>query len=251
MNVTSKYISALTDVGNGKVGPYLNQFCEKFQVEDPVGTEKRTTKWLLNKTLQDRQALTMPEGFVLEPKAITIAQEYSYTAAYSSMLVHNKGGENITVSRSDLLTVSPLGCIKHVKAYWILAPLLKTDVSEEHKNTKEAIHKYLNALDELGQAKSYDYFEQFDKEFEVHDPFGTAPMTMVSELQKVIPELGALIAPSGFTVTTKDVAVAADPKYGTAHLVLNIIKGPSVDIIDIFTINKGKVKSLKAVWHLI
>jgi len=247
--VTTKYIKALTDVGAGKLGPYLDQFCERFQVVDPIGTLAKTAKWQLERTLQYRQALTMPEGFTLEPKVITIAQEYTYTAVSSGMVVH-KGGKNITVSRSDLLTISPLGCIKRVNAYWSLASLLMTPVSEEHTHTKEIIHGYLKALDELGQGKSYDYFSQFDNPFEVHDPFGTAPLTMVAELQTVIPELGAKLAPKGFTVTTKDVTVAADPKYGSAHLVLNIVEGPSIDIIDLFETNGGKVKSLKAVWHI-
>jgi len=253
MNVTTKYIKALTDVGAGKLGPYLDQFCERFQAVDPVGTLARTSKDQYKRALQYRRALTMPKGFVLEPKVITIAQEYAYTAVYSSMVVHNKAGkkvENITMNRADLLTISPLGCVKRVSAYWSLASLLKTQVSAEHTQTKEVIHGYLKALDDLGHGKNYDYFGQFDDEFEVHDPFGTAPMTMVKELQTVIPELGSKIAPKGFSVTTKDVTVATDPKFGTAHLVLNIVGGPSVDIIDFFEVTK-KVKSLKAVWHLV
>lgn len=250
-NVSVNYAWSLDDVGAGKLGSYKAQFCDRFEVLDPVGTEKRTKKWQLSQTLKQRQALLMPEGFLLQPHAITIAQEYSYTAVYSRMMVHNKGGELITVERSDLLTISPLGCIKGVKAYWSLAgSLLRTQVTEEHNKTKDAIHSYLTALNELGQAKSLDYFAQFSDYFEVHDPFGTAPMTMVAELQKAIPELAAAVAPKGFTVTTEGVTVAADPRYGSAHLVLNIIDGPSIDIIDIFEIESSKVKNLKAVWHL-
>jgi len=134
-----------------------------------------------------------------------------------------------------------------VKTFWSRSG---TAVSDRHKATKDAIRNYLQALHELGTNQSLSYFSQFAGNFTVHDPLGTEPMTSVEELMTAIPELAKLLAPNGFTVDVEGVSVAADPEYGSAHLVLNIIGGPSVDIIDIFQISEGKVKDLKAVWHI-
>merc|ERR1740123_1107763 len=162
MNVSTKYVKTLMDIGtHKKLGVYFDQFCERFEVEDPVGTWKRDKKWELARVLQYRKNLMMPEGFSVTTRAITIAQEHAYAAVYSTMVVHNKGGEDIAVNRSDLLTVSPLGCIKRVKAYWSLAgSLLRTQMTEAQIDTKETILGYLKALDELGQGKSLYYFVQ-------------------------------------------------------------------------------------------
>jgi len=250
-NVTARYVSALTEAGKDVLGPYLDQFCNRFKVVDPVGTATRRKKWQLKSMFGDRRALIMPEDFVLRHHVTTIAQDHSYTAVSSSMEMMRNGAKYATVNRTDFLTISSLGCVKQVNAYWSLAgSVLKAEASEDHMRTEAAIRNYLMALDELGRNISPAYFHQFTENFEVHDPFGTPPMTSVAELMKAIPNLAALLAPKGFSVTVKAVTVATDPQYGSAHLVLNIVEGPNIDIIDIFKIKNDLVKSLKAVWHI-
>jgi len=251
-NVTARYVSALAAAGKNDLGPYLDQFCTAFKVVDPVGTAARRNPDQLKSMFGDRRAFLMPEDFVLRHHMTTIAQQHSYTAVSSSMEMMRNGVKYATVNRTDFLTISRLGCVKQVDAYWSLAgsSLLKIQPTDDHMRTEAAIRRYLTALDELGRNISPAYFHQFTKNFEVHDPFGTPPMTSVAELMKAIPDLAALLAPKGFTVTVKAVTVATDPRYGTAHLVLNIVEGPSIDIIDIFKIKHDLVKSLKAVWHI-
>lgn len=252
LNVTFNYLMALQDVADGYPDPYQALLCDHFQVVDPVGTTRLTSTEKLLMAFREREDLMMPKGFLLAPHAITIAQDYQYAAAFSSMLVSKSESEDVMVSRSDLLTISPLGCIMYVDSYWSGAgSLLNTPASARHNTTKAAIHRYLKALHELGTGQSLDYFSQFADEFEVHDPFGTAPMKSVAELQEAIPKLAALVAPKGFTVDVEGVTVSANPRWGSAHLVLNIVGGISIDIIDVFDITKqGKVRILKAVWHI-
>eukprot|EP00419_Tripos_fusus_P008001 CAMPEP_0172683724 /NCGR_PEP_ID=MMETSP1074-20121228/19055_1 /TAXON_ID=2916 /ORGANISM="Ceratium fusus, Strain PA161109" /LENGTH=284 /DNA_ID=CAMNT_0013502615 /DNA_START=144 /DNA_END=998 /DNA_ORIENTATION=- len=256
LNVMENYISALKDVGKGNLDPYQNQFCESFVVKDPVGTKKRHDKQQLQLALEDRQDLLMPEGFMLEVHAKTIAQDYKYTAVFATMVVPDAYGLYEKVNRTDLLTISQSGCVQNVTTYWSAAgSLLSSPASDRHKLTEKAIRDYLTALHKLGTGTDQEsYFSKFAKKnLKVHDPYGgkDQPMESVEVLKKRIPELAASLAPKGFTVTVKGVLAAHNPRYGSAHLVLNIVGGPSVDIIDIFKITgNGKVKDLKAVWHI-
>eukprot|EP00419_Tripos_fusus_P029283 CAMPEP_0172715590 /NCGR_PEP_ID=MMETSP1074-20121228/67631_1 /TAXON_ID=2916 /ORGANISM="Ceratium fusus, Strain PA161109" /LENGTH=350 /DNA_ID=CAMNT_0013540183 /DNA_START=146 /DNA_END=1198 /DNA_ORIENTATION=+ len=256
-NVTYDYVGHLMDVGAGNWTPYVKQFCKSFLVVDPVGTKNRTSKKQLRQVLRDRQDMFMPEGFALFVKAITISQDYQQTAVFSSMVVPSANGKmEEFVDRTDFLTIETRknkNCISSLKTYWSTAgSLLRAPVSVQHQTTEDGIRNYLRALHELGTNQSFDYFSQFADNFTVHDPLGMPPMTSLQELQTAIPELAKLLAPQGFTVDVEGVTVAANPEYGSAHLVLHFIGGASVDIIDIFQItSQGKVKNLKAVWHIV
>mmetsp|Transcript_6239 Transcript_6239/g.11603 ORF Transcript_6239/g.11603 Transcript_6239/m.11603 type:complete len:371 (-) Transcript_6239:163-1275(-) len=250
--VTKRYVDALTDLGTGgRSGSFFRQFCRRFRVTDPVGTRASRSSWSLYKLYEDRKSLMWPEGYELILQATTIAQDFKHTAVFSSMVMRGKFGEDVMVNRTDLLKISRWGCLKKVHAYWSVAgSLMQTAPSTEHKMTEDAIRNYLTALHELGTNQSYRYFHRFTQDFTLRDPMGSPPVTSLRDLQTRIPELARNVAPEGFSVTVKGVTVAADPKYGSAHLVLHLHGGPSVDIIDVFKIKNGKVKNLKAVWRI-
>jgi len=258
MDVSDEYVSALKEIGNGNLKPYLDMLCDEFVVTDPVGTSPQSKKKHIKAMLRDKQDFITPEGFALSVDMVSIAQNKSYAAVFSTMSIKGSNGKPIETRRSDLLTIDPTGCISSAESYWSLAgSWLSTSRSVQAETTEWTIRKYLKALHELGTNQSLAYFSQFAPSgFEVHDPLGTPSKHSITELQGNIVELSKAVAPYGFAVSVKGVAVSADDHFGSAHLVLHLFNSKaeifhSVDIIDIFEITEdGFIKSLKAVWHI-
>jgi len=267
MNATQNYLKAVNLAAQGQRKPYLYSTflddCEEpFEVADPVGLTVHTSREGLVDLID-----TWPP-FTLETHAVTLAQDYSYTAAFSTMIF-----DEFIVNRTDFLRIHSDGSVRSTKVYWSQDVVPQTGLESSGPDDPfgprdpftelsqditcvGTMHRYFTALNELGTLQSYDYFDQFSPEsFEVHDPFGTPPLRSVGALQKYIPELAKTLAPNGFTVSVKGVAVTADPFKCSAHIKLNIIDGPSVDIIDIFDVTNpdggtSTVGTLKAIWHI-
>jgi len=265
LNATKHYIEAVSLAARGLRKPYLYgtfyDSCEDpFEVVDPVGSAPHTSIEGLVDLLD-----TWP-NFTLHTHVVTLAQDYSYTAAFSTMKF-----DGISINRTDFLKIHSDGSVQSLQTYWskeeALAPQVGVGLSaregdpfaeflQDNSTCVDTMHRYFTALNELGTLQSYAYFDQFNASFEVHDPFGTPPMTSVAQLQKFIPELAKTLAPNGFTVSVEGLAVTADPYKCSAYLKLNIIKGPSIDIIDIFEVTSGDhgspsaVSSLKAIWNI-
>jgi hypothetical protein len=262
LNATQHYLEALRLAAQGDRNLYLYSTfldsCEEtFEVADPVSSITHTsTEGLID-------LLDSWPTFTLQNHAVTVAQDFSYTAAFSTMTFDDHVGNTFNVNRTDFLKILSDGSIQKVHTYWDetsrVIPGTPEDTPYAQSSSNPCVktmQKYFTALHELGTGQSYDYFEQFNDTFEVHDPFGLPPVTSVEELQAKIPELASAVAPKGFSVTVPGVATTPNPHLCSAHLKLHIVEGPVVDIIDIFEVTDGvygkpdSVGSLKAVWHL-
>jgi len=251
LNATQRYIQALNSAGQGHRTPYLfhtflDDCAESAEVIDPVGRAPHKSYKGFNEVLDQWPNLT------LQTHVSVVAQDYSYTAAFSTMTFNDPSGETIVTNRTDFLKIESDGSVRSVHAYWSNG----NEHSSQYDTTVRTIKQYFKALNELGTGQSTEYFNQFAASFEVRDPLGTTPSTSLEQLQLAIPELAKNVAPKGFTVSVEGLAIATDPQMGSAYLKLNIVEGPIIDIVDLFRITSGddgspaRISNLTAVWHV-